>query len=920
MHYLRSLRAQSAITLLTIIGLYIALLAILYHGLLNSTNIIFPDLGAFPIYPKYSMDGYLFTWNPTGFGENAHTLVSYFLVAYMAEFFHHPGIAAKLWMFSLLPLGSISVFFLARSFGSKGVFVPGAMSFAYSFNPITSGLIYFGSVNDTLTMYSFLPLLILLCISVHGDSIKRDALLSTTLAMVAAYVFYWDPAILIWFCPFFFVYFCGIVIMGGKAISRQKVLTAIVITISLFLVLTDSFSTLLTFLLGNGNTAFVYSSNGSTGVHDLLINFTANFKGQLSVLYWYLFAFLLISLVIFSKSLFPKRLTFRQISIHYAIVIESISILGVWLVFVSGATGYTYVIARYIPVLAAYEPFLGGTLLFSLLFFDFLFFLSVFQIRLLPSFLSMKWKSNGFPSSKMAQRVLSIVFVVLMLILSVNFWQSPTPSAVDMIHSSNYIQSKYSVPNDLVSLADWLHLHSPQEEGSRALFVPQGMYTESALSSYVPWLSFPNLSTSFWPALYRLSSFNLTEGFASSLAISGVSIIIVYNGTFVNADRGPSLTGPVRFGQAGFPWQLSYVPEGSWQNWTALLGNSSYFETIAKLNYATVFRNILYNGTLYCYPVGNGSALSTAFYSSTSTDLYFANSSNMLTTSWLGIGTYPWKYNWTQTTSNGSEELKGGSLPVNMSYTNLWQKVSIHPRAYMDLKFSVYGTLVNEGGLYLRYYSGSNMTGIIVNTQGFGIFSGNTTRFVNRSFLFETPSNFSSAAVFVGYSRNNAQNNESFIEFANISLRTVAAVTPIKLNYSFVNPTDAYVQLNGIGTYLVVFAANFDPGWKFGNATSKLSSMKFYNGFFDQNAFVVENPKGEYSLHFSPQVSYAISLKVQLYEWITSSTLLISIAMTLSRRVTSLFRLAYRYGLEARHRTLSLFQKKMQRYGFKDEK
>ena len=486
-----------------IFGLYTALLFLFFNGIFdNWVNLDFPDLGPFPLFPTLMTRIFFYSWQIQGLGFQGNQLPYGLIVDGFVLLFGSPGVAEKVWLLSLLPIASISMYFLLRRVVNINVSRSVFLAFLFSFNPVTAGLIYEGSVNDTLTGYAFFPSLILFAIgsfNVKGSTLKliRDAIFFSSLFI---YVFYWNQEIIMWIGPFYLTYMIFLLLRKGFVNDKLRILLSGISFILIFTALTGSLTHIIQFLNLQGNSAFSISAGGTSNVANIAIDLRDNFYGQFSFLYWYFAAGLLTLNVAFFHARKRGGHQNNNFIIHYSIIVEILLILSIWLIFHVDATPLIILLSKYFPIIGAYEPFLAIAILFPLLFIDTC--IVIHCLGLHPHFLTHHATDRAVVVAikKSMPKLLAALLVILILFSSAPFWRDGgVPSTVGMIQQSSKVNELYSVPSGISNISSWFYRNVSSVEQSRVLLVPQGGFLSAEFSNYVPWVSFVSLS----PSLYN---------------------------------------------------------------------------------------------------------------------------------------------------------------------------------------------------------------------------------------------------------------------------------------------------------------------------------------------------------------------------------------------------------------------------------
>ena len=98
---------------------------------------------------------------------------------------------------------------------------------------------------------------------------------------------------------------------------------------------------------------------------------------------------------------------------------------------------------------------------------------------------------------------------------------------------------------------------------------------------------------------FRNANNNRTlQYFSHELSLLGIEYVVINKGPYVPGDPISSFIGKARVYPAGFPWDLSYLPSGSWQNWSKVFRNDSYLKPVMNQSNWIVLQNSLYSGCL----------------------------------------------------------------------------------------------------------------------------------------------------------------------------------------------------------------------------------------------------------------------------------------------------------------------------------
>jgi hypothetical protein len=155
-----------------------------------------------------------------------------------------------------------------------------------------------------------------------------------------------------------------------------------------------------------------------------------------------------------------------------------------------------------------------------------------------------------------------------------------------------------------------MHENTNLSNGYRVFITPFGTSTVNAIVNEMPWTYFVNLSSNAEVAANEFEKTNNSLPFANLLSILGVQYVIIYKGPYIiRTSRDSNFEGPAVFVPAGLPWQLTYIPLGSWQNWSIKFSQSKYFTEVVNLSSAVIYRNDQFSGLLYAYNIQSNFSL-----------------------------------------------------------------------------------------------------------------------------------------------------------------------------------------------------------------------------------------------------------------------------------------------------------------------
>lgn len=869
---------------------YIAISAIYFKSLFQLGNLDFPDLGVFPLYPGQILEQNTYYWQLGGFGSVGSILPYSIIIYSFGRIFLNSAIAEKVWILTLLPIASFSIFSIAYYRIKMKLYYSLIFSFLYAFNPVTMGLFYMGSVNDTLTMYIFEPILLalVLCL-ISSKTYLREIQSSIAFVLLFYYVYSWSPEVVMWILPFFFISLILWIIFNIKNPSQLKiVLFGAFFSIFTVLLITNNISTIFIILTGHGKNTLAISG-GTTNVSDLVINFSDNFVGQLSYSYA-IFAFFLSGMYILLFLKVKKSLSTELKNLYLSSILFILIILIIWTAFRFSIMSFETMLASYLPEIAAYEPFMGITLLFSLFFIDFIILWNV--ITNIDNNQLIKHISLTVNSTKRRRRLIiqiSAVILITLILLSssVGYWRREVPSTVNQLVDSNLVFNQYSVPNDYLSMSNWLNEHLFDSEG-RYLILPYGGMSNEAISSFIPEIPSVNLPYNTWRMILNDNNSLNFKSFSQELSLMGIEYLVINKGPYVPGDTVSNFKGNIRIIKAGFPWDLSYLPAGSWQNWSKLFKNDQYLLPVLNNDNWLVLQNNLFTGLFHIYLFPHN--FDTSDISSITENgniLYYPNKS-VISLNFSIPKHNAFSENWTETIgTNGEIFYNGGPLPSNMTYSNIWEMVPLKNTTYYDLNYSISGKNMSNASIIIRFYSGSNMSGNVVTTYSSAPEMGNITN-MSYNYNFKTPEEFGSSAIFLSYSSNSHVKFYQYTFHIN-SLRyeneSYLLDKPLINGYQYLNPTKLSINLSlpENSTTILLYSSSFNAAWTlntqnttyYSNPLTVIWPLQF-------TSFVIHGNLSGAIINFKLQESYnfykvTVFTVIILYGSFLSSTFLISV-------------------------------------------
>ncbi len=654
----------------------------------------------------------------------------------------------------------------------------------------------------------------------------------------------------------------------------------VVVTITLFLFATDTESVLVAFLRLRGSSAFVYSANGTSSWTDIKQDLLANFHSQMPEYMLLLYLGILGGILLLSAQS-ARNWNRNKSAIHAGGIAGSLLALGTWVGFATDSSAATYVVSRYMPVLAAYEPFLSVSILFPIFLIEL--YLNLYTLasycKVLAGRLPLLGRAGSTRYSVACRRIaihphvtLTTIAVVGLLFVQIPYWENPgVPAAVQLPGESASLNALYHVPEAVIDASTWLSTHADPWGGSRVLLAPQGGYLNTEFQSAAPSVDFLSVNQSLWNnGFYPLLGFNQTTTFSTLMGLYAVQYILLFEGPYPAGDPASGYTGPARMVQTGFPWSAQYLPIGGWRSWDSIMRNQSGLRLVANQSNFEVFSNSHFRGAVYAY------SLESVVGQVTPSDIvwqqydgsaFLPAQRDLVSSAWSGLNESPWSNNWTLAQDmDGGTSLLGGPLPSGQSYTNLWEEAPMQAGENYSLSYAVSGANLTLAFAAIRFYSGSGMSGTVVNTMEWS-YHGSIPTPIRFSLVFTTPLSFGSAALFVGYESNPA-NPVYSVRFDNVSLRLLHQLDTVKISQvDFSSATQCALTATYPFNVLLVQASSFNPGWKLLTSAGEITASPVYNGFFIEPVFLVGGNTSLWSLSFEPQSNHAVAIGLMIVSW-----------------------------------------------------
>jgi len=840
--------------LLSFIGISIILLYTDSWLLSNSYFVIFELGGPPPLHAGiWLINSYLSYFENLGIrGLYGIGWPSYLILYAMAlsSKLHAIGFAERLWFLSDI---FVSLFFSYKLFNDslKNKFSSYVLALAYTFSPATAVLIYSTSW-ETFLFYAFSPLIIYLSYKTYNELKLKTVSFDLILVAVFMYIYYFDAGIVLQegvLIILLFVYFTLININKIKTVTNSLKL---LLFLSLFIFFSNSIGLIQAFILGHSTKAFSGTDFGAPSYIAVLTDLESNFRGYWAYTYAYFFWITtIISLLLYihyRKKIKMKEIILSLISFNFLILI-------IWTIYVFNIEPLNILLSRFIPVVGEYSFSSVFTMTSNMII-----IIAIF-IQLLPNY-DLKKIFNIKKFSK--KEIITILFVVIILISSLaiplDYGHTNFPSQIELHNNSQKFLNNFDVPKNISILSNWFYTHTDLHSGYRIYLGPVSTSTDQSISHMMDFTSTINLSTSAAPAIGTMEyNGNLTP-LAAVLAMEGVQYFIIYKGPNVNSNI--NFTGPASFSQYGWPWQLSYEPMGSWENWTKLLNESTSFKLVKELPGSFVYEDKYYDGIVYAYNltgvnynnVINNSLNPTKYGFYGNNIEYFHNSENI--TNWSYVNYSIWSIN----NESNSYKIINTSKHFETSITSM---LNVSQGAYYYFKYLLKGYNMTYSVVMIRWY---NSTGVQIGIQASNDWSnpwvGNITEFKQGAFLVRAPRDTVKAEIQLVV---NIINGTKTV-FKNVSVTDIGIIKSLKLNYTFIKPY--YISIKNISkNSLVVLNVNYYNGWEIYG--TNFTSAPFNNHMYIINSIYYNGNKSNITIILTSQYGYKNFLKIQWSAWIS---------------------------------------------------
>jgi len=230
-----------------------------------------------------------------------------------------------------------------------------------------------------------------------------------------------------------------------------------------------------------------------------------------------------------------------------------------------------------------------------------------------------------------------------------------------------------------------------------------------------------------------------------------------------------------------------------------------------------------------------------------------------------------------------------GPLPNNLSYSNIWEQITMKNDTYYQHNYSVSWVNMSNAQIFIRHYSGPNMSGDVISTIDSSSIVCNVSNLAV-NLVFETQVAFNSSAIFLTYQSNPKATfyRYSFqINYLKYESQVYPVSKPFIINYHYINPTELTidVHLPGNMTTMILYSATYSPSWVMTSGLSVYRSHAitlFSSLIF--NSYLVKGNISHLWLNFTTQKAYSYQLIYELSLLAAISIILVLLSAVDSRR------------------------------------
>ncbi len=823
----------------------------------NSYFVIFELGGPIPLHSNiWLMNSYLSYFENLGVRGLYGIGWPSYLIIYLLSLTSHiggVGIGERIWFLSDI---LVSIIFSYKLFDLilKNRNVSYIFALIYTFSPAVAVLTY-GTSWETFLFYAFAPLVLYLLYKAFNSNKLKSWSFVLILTSVFMYVYYFDAGVIMWegvLVFFMFIYFTFIHINKNKMLINSGKLGLFII---LFIFFSNSIVLITSFIHGHGASAFSGTDFGATSIKDVLIDLEENFNGYWSYTYayfmWALTLFFFFLFVYFRKKIKMKEVMASLLSLNFLILI-------VWTIFRFNIEPIAILISKYIPIVGEYS----FSSIFNLISNTIILAAISFQLLLnydLRNNLSKKL-NRKLINKETIILIVAIVLMVLLVMTPLDYGHTEFPSDIELHNHSQKFLNSYDVPTNITILSNWFFKNTNINSGYRTYLGPASTSTYQAIKNMMDFTSTVNLSTSAGNAISTMEYDGNLTPLAGVLAMEGVEYFIIYRGPNIHTNL--NYTGPASFGQYGWPWQLSYAPVGSWQNWTILLNKSPAFRMVANITGSIIYKNLYYTGIAYAYNINDqnfsyimNNSLNPLKYGFYGNDIeYLSNSQNI--TNWSFVDYNIWSIN----NEFHTYKIINSSSHFETSITSI---LNVTQGSFYYFRYSIEGHNMTYNVVMIRWYSsnGTQIGTIASNDFSGNPWEGNITNFSRGAFLVHAPRNATEAYIQLVVNIINGTTTE----FKNITVTNVITLKANRLNYTFVKPY--YIEIKNVPkNSLIVLNANYFNGWKINH--NNAVNRPFSNHIYVVNSFLYRGNFSNITIILTTQKNYDSFLLSQWIVWI----------------------------------------------------
>ena len=818
----------------------------------NSYFVIFELGGPVPLHPKiWLINSYLSYFEILGVRGLYGIGWPSYLIIYILSLTSHIGgigIGERLWFISDI---LVSAIFSYKLFNTVLInkHVSYIFALAYTFSPAVAVLTY-GTSWETFLFYAFSPLVLYLLYKTYNNLKLKSLSFDLILVSVFMYIYYFDAGVIMWegvLIIFMFIYFTI------NNMNKRKLLInsgKFALFIILFIFFSNSIGLITSFITSHGASAFSGSDFGAISIKDVLVDFEGNFNGYWIYKYayfmWFISLFFSVLFIYFRRKLKMREIIISLLSLNFLVLI-------IWTIFRFNLEPLAILMARYVPIVGEYSISSGFIMVSNTIILSAI----LFQIPL-----NYKFKNNfniklnkKLINKKVIILMIALIFLFSSMAIPIEYGHTDFPSDIELHNNSQKFLSSFNVPRNITILSNWFYDNTNINSGYRIYLGPASTSTYQAITAMMDYTSIVNLSTSAGSAISTMEySGNLTP-LAGVLAMEGVEYFIIYKGPNINTNI--NYTGPASFTQYGWPWQLSYAPVGSWENWTLLLNKSTAFKNVANIQGSVIYKNLYYTGIVYAYKL-NGENYNYIMNHSLNPIKYgfYGNNIEYLSKS---VNISNWKYvNYKIWSINNESHIYKIINSSNHFETSIKSILNVTQGSFYYFKYFIEGHNMTYSVVMIQYYnSNGTQIGNIDSNVYSNPWEGNITNFSQGSFLTQAPVGATKAYVQLVVNIINGTKTE----FKNVTVTNVITIKANKLNYTFVKPY--YINIkNAPNNSLIMLNANYFNGWK-------ISGTNTIDKPFNTHMYVINSIlyKGNYSnitIILTTQKNYNNFL---LYQW-----------------------------------------------------